>query len=161
MKKLAIILCLAAMLAVGCTESVEVQQARADAAAERAAIAEAKQIRARAEAEALLLAAQQDMADRELARQQQVMKMMQDMADRERGRQAVAMLPWLLLAVSVAFIAGGLAAILHSLRSQARGKSGLRKPYPPVVLIEPGRFDVTGDWLPALSERKEVVSIEQ
>jgi hypothetical protein len=162
-KLLLLVLLLSVVIVAGCGETAEEREARAvrEAAEAQAAAADA-QTRARqaeAEAQATAIEAQQDAADREQARQQRAVehsqKMVQDALDRERGRQVremvMTLLPWAVLVVMLAFVAGALAAVAVMRRKVAEVEPPARS-----MMIGRGQVEALpmprGEWLPALIE---------
>jgi Flp pilus assembly protein TadB len=112
-----------------------------------------------AEAEAIRVEAYQNAADRAQARQQRAIEhsqqLVQDALDRERNRQAkeavMTTLPWAILTVVTAFIAGVLTTVAVSRRcAPAEGRLPTRNR----AIERPQHHALPGsagdDWLPAL-----------
>jgi hypothetical protein len=162
-RPLLLVLLLSVVIVAGCGETAEEREAQAvrEAAEAQAAAANAqmRERQAEAEAQATVIEAQQDAADREQARLQRAVdhsqKTVQDALDRERGRQAremvMTLLPWAVLVVVLAFVAGALAAMVMMRRKVAEVE-------PPAGSMVIGRDQVEAlpmpkdEWLPMLAE---------
>jgi Flp pilus assembly protein TadB len=114
-----------------------------------------------AEAEAIRQQAYQRAADQEQARQERAIehsqRMVQDALDRERSRQTreviTATLPWAVLVVVLAFVAGALATVVMMRRKVAEVEPPARS-----MMIGRGQVEALpmptprGEWLPMLAE---------